>query len=61
MALGRAVRLDAFDPRTRKTLDQSPRIPSAQLRTYIAVQAYPPWTPGVVEFGGQVGGQPWGR
>src|SRR5215207_4218684 len=40
---GRAVRLDAFDPRTRKLLRRSPPAVSAQLRTGIGVQCRPSW------------------
>jgi hypothetical protein len=47
------------DRRSRKLLSWSPPTASSQLRMRIVVQARPPWTAGVMEFGGQLGGQVW--
>ena len=59
LALGRTPRQGNFDdPRTRKLLGRSPPKRSAQVRTGIAVQCRPPWTPVVGGVGGQLGGQP---
>jgi hypothetical protein len=59
-AVGRTLRQGNFDdPRTRKLLSWSPPTASSQLRMRIVVQARPPWTAGVMEFGGQLGGQVW--
>jgi hypothetical protein len=44
--------------RARKLLRRSPSAASAQLKTYIGVHGHPLWTSGVVEVGGQLGGQP---
>src|SRR5215217_5886762 len=49
-----------LDPRARKLVGWSPPAASAQLRMYIGVQGHPLWTPGVIEFGGQLGSQPQG-
>src|SRR5829696_1269909 len=59
-AVGQASAIESLDPRTRKLLSWSPPVASAQLRTCIGVQGYPLWIPGVVGFGGQLGGQPRG-
>ena len=59
-AVGQASAIESLDPRTRKLLGQSPPAASGQLRTHIVVQGYPPWTPVVGRFGGQLGGQPRG-
>jgi hypothetical protein len=42
-----------------KLLGWSPPVVSAQLRTGIAVQGYPLWTPVAEGVGGQLGGQAW--
>jgi hypothetical protein len=59
-AVGPAQATRGLDPWTRKLLGWSPPKRSAQVRTGIAVQCRPPWTPVVVGVGGQLGGQPGG-
>jgi hypothetical protein len=59
-AVGPAQATRGLDPWTRKLVGWSPPKRSAQVRTGIAVQCRPPWTPVVVGVGGQLGGQPGG-
>jgi hypothetical protein len=49
------------DRRSRKLIRRSLAALSAQLRTYIAVQRRPPWTPVVGWVGDQLGGPPRGH